>query len=280
LQFSLNGFIEHEHFNRMELMASLLEFPRRVLEGLRMYHQPLGIRGAMAFSSYRLFGRPVQFTVTPPGIRNPVHLRMRTTDVSIYNEVLLGGQYAFDLPFSPKTIVDAGANIGMASIYFANKYPAAKIVAVEPEASNFSVLVQNVERYPNILPMQAALWNRDGEIALSAASPSESPFSMVGFVAHEGEGVPVRAVTLPTLMKETQLTSIDVLKVDIEGAEKEVFESSDWMDRVRCLLIELHDRFKPGASQAVNSVTGDFLSSQSGETTIYIRKSSLVPSAN
>ncbi len=72
-------------------------------------------------------------------------------------------------------------------------------------------------------------------------------------------------------MEETQVHSIDILKVDIEGAEKEVFESSDWMGSVRCLAIELHDWIKPGCSAAVGSVTRDFSILQRGETTIFIR---------
>jgi FkbM family methyltransferase len=195
---------------------------------------------------------------------------VRTSDISGYNEILLRGQYAIDVPFAPKVIVDAGANIGMASIYYAHRFPDARIIAVEPEASNFAVLGRNVGCYSNILPIKAALWNRDGEIAIS---PPGAAGDKVGFAVHGGEGVPVRALTMRTLMNDSQIGSIDILKVDIEGAEKEVFESCDWMDSVHCLVIELHDRLRPGCSAAVGSVTGDFVTLQRGETTIYLRKS-------
>jgi FkbM family methyltransferase len=213
--------------------------------------------------------------VASPCIRNPVYVRMRTTDVSVYHEVLLCGQYALDFPYSPKTIVDVGANIGMASLYFANKYPDARIIAVEPEASNFEMLALNVGPYANISPVRAALWNKDGEIGVNIPSPLENPLSKVGFVVREDQGVPVRAMTVRTLMREMGLRSIDILKIDIEGAEKEVFETCDWMDAVNCVMIELHDRFKPGSSAAVDAVTGDFVVSKRGETSVYIRKSCL-----
>jgi FkbM family methyltransferase len=249
--------------------------PRRVLEGLRIYHRPLGIRGVGAICSYRLFGWPKELAVAPAGIRNPVYIRMRTTDVSVYHEVLNCGQYAIDLPFSPKIIVDAGANIGMASLYFAAKYPQARIIAIEPEPSNFAMLAQNVGAYPNILPIHAALWNRDGEIGVNTPGSFENPLSKVGFVVREGQGVPVRAITVRTLMREMGIQCIDILKVDIEGAEKEVFETCDWMDTINCLMIELHDRFRPGSSTAVDAVSKGFLLSKHGETTVYIRKSCL-----
>ena len=255
--------------------SNLLKIPHRILEGLRIYHRPLGIRGVGAICSYRLFGWPRELAVMPAGIRNPVYVRIRTTDVSIYHEVLLCGQYALDFPYSPKTIVDAGANIGMASLYFANKYPDARIIAVEPEGSNFAMLALNVALYPNILPVRAALWNRDGKIGVNTPGSIENPLSKVGFVVREDQGVPVRAMTMRTLMREMGLRSIDILKIDIEGAEKEVFETCDWMDAVNCLMIELHDHLKPGSSAAVDAVTEGFWASKRGETTVYVRKSCL-----
>jgi FkbM family methyltransferase len=253
----------------------------RLVGGLRMYQRPLGWRGMLAFCAYRLLGRPETLAVTAPETKNPVTLRMRTTDVSVYEDVLVHGQYALSLPFLPETIVDAGANIGMASVYYANRYPRAQIVAVEAEASNFQILVRNVRSYSNILPIHAAVWHRDGQIALTAQAGTDSATSKVGFFVHGGEGVPVRAITIPTLMREAHISSIDLLKMDIEGAEKEVFETAPaWIGKVRCLAIELHDRFRPGCRAAVNSVTLDFLESQSGETTIFIRKPPCLASGN
>jgi FkbM family methyltransferase len=242
-----------------------------ILAGLTGYYDLFGVRGALAISSYRLIGRPKEITAWPAGIRAPIRLRVRTSDVSTYKDVLLREEYDFDLPFYPKTIVDAGANIGMASIYYAHKYPGAKIIAVEAEASNFSMLSKNTHSYPNILPLHAALWNRDGVISVNEPDPATGAFGKWGFVTQEGEGVEVRAITMRTLMAEMKISSVDLLKVDIEGAEKEVFESCDWMESVRALVIELHDRFKPGCSVAVNSVTREFSTSQRGEMTLYVR---------
>jgi FkbM family methyltransferase len=261
--------------NTLKLAANLLKMPLHAAESLRMYHRPLGIRGVGAICSYRLFGWPNELAATPPGIRKPVYLRMRTSDISIYYDVLICGQYAIDLPFSPKIIVDAGANIGMASLSFATKYPLARIIAIEPESSNFEILARNVRAYPNILPIQAALWNRDGEIGVNRPGSFENPLDKLGFVVREAQGVPVRAITVRTLMREMGIQFIDILKVDIEGSEKEVFETCDWMDAVNCLMIEFHDRFRPGSSAAVAAATDGFVLSTRGETAVYIRKSTL-----
>lgn len=71
---------------------------------------------------------------------------------------------------------------------------------------------------------------------MSEPDPSTGLFGKCGFVTHEGDGVPVRAITMRTLMRETGIQTIDLLKVDIEGAEREVFETCDWIDCVRALV--------------------------------------------
>jgi FkbM family methyltransferase len=243
-----------------------------IRDGLTGYYSNFGLRGVLAISAYRLLGRPKEITAHPPAIRNPVQLRVGTSDSLAYAEVLLQGQYSFDLPFSPRTIVDAGANIGMASIYLTHKYPEAKIIAIEAEATNFAVLARNVRPYPAIIPIHAALWHRDGEISVGKPTPASGAGDKWGFVTHEGSGIKVRAITMRTLTREMQMPSVDLLKVDIEGSEKEVFEGCDWMDDITCLMIELHDRFKPGCSEAVDSAAQGFSKLQRGETTLYVRK--------
>ena len=223
-------------------------------------------------SAYRLTGHPREITARPAGVKHPVHIRVRTTDASIYREILLYGEYGnFNLPFTPKTIVDAGANIGMASIYYAHRYPQARIISIEAEASNFEMLRRNVAAYTSITPIHAALWNRDGFINVSDPDPVTGAFGKWGFVTSESPGVPVRAITMRTLIAEQGISYIDLLKVDIEGAEKEVFESCDWMGHVRALIVELHDRFKPGCSTAVAAVTSGYSKLERGEMTFYVR---------
>jgi FkbM family methyltransferase len=244
-----------------------------IWKGLRGYHRLFGPRAVLAITIYRLVGKgtPSEIAARVAGVKYLVRIRLESSDAVVYEDVLINRQYAIDLPFSPLTIVDAGANIGMASIYYANRYPMAKIIAIEPEASNFELLVRNVARYPNVVAIQAALWNRDGWISVSQPDAATGASGSWAFVTHEGQGRQVRAITMQTLMTEMNLDSIDVLKVDIEGAEKEVFERCNWLDRVRAIVIELHDRFKPGCSAAVNSATSEFGKSQQGEVTVYVR---------
>lgn len=134
------------------------------------------------------------------------------------------------------------------------------------------MLKKNVSAYPAVRPIQAVLWNRDGEVGIGQPDRSCESRDKVGFVAREMLGAPVRAVTMPTLMRELGIVSIDVLKIDIEGAEKEVFESCGWLTDVGCVMIELHDRFKPGCTEAVDSAMAGFSKSDRGETRFFIRQ--------
>jgi FkbM family methyltransferase len=243
-----------------------------ILRGFADHYNVFGIRGVLAVSACRLMGHPAAITAHPPGVRHAITIRLRTTDGSVYRDILLRGEYGnFDLPFTPKTIVDAGANTGMASIYYTHRYPNARIISIEAEASNFEILRRNVAKYPNVTPIHAALWNRDGFINVSEPDPATGAFGKWGFVTSEAPGSQVRAITMRTLMTEREIDSIDLLKLDIEGAEKEVFESCDWMDHIRALVVELHDRFKPGCSAAVAARTSGYSRSERGELTLYVR---------
>lgn len=241
----------------------------RIYDGLKWHYQLCGIRGVWAQASFRIFGSPRELTVTPRGMEHPVYLRLRTSDFCAYKDVLVCKEKQYDpgLPdFSPRIIVDAGAHIGMASICFARTYPQATIIAIEPEPSNFKALLRNTSPYGSIIPIEAALWKEDGEVSLgtSDAHP-KGAFQVV-----DNGQARIRAMTVRTLMREAGISSIDLLKLDIEGAEKEVFEACDWIETVRVIAIELHDRVKPGCRAAVQRAAKNFRSYQRGDVTFYL----------
>jgi FkbM family methyltransferase len=241
-----------------------------ILAGIKGYYELFGVRGLLAISSHRVFGKPNEIVSNPPDVRHPVYLRVRTSDISLYKDILLRKEYDLGLKdFSPRTIVDAGANCGMATLYFANRYPNAKIIAVEPVASNYAALVKNVSAYPNVVPVHAALWNKDGKISLCSTGLDDDWWA---FKTYEGGDNQVRSITMRTLMTETGIDSIDLLKMDVEGAEVEAFEQSDWMSGVQVVVIELHDNIKPGCRATVTSAAKGFKQWERGEMTFYARE--------
>jgi FkbM family methyltransferase len=150
------------------------------------------------------------------------------------------------LNISPKVIIDAGANIGLASIYFANKFPEAKIIALEPEKSNFELLSENVKYYTNIIPIQNALWHKNEVIELvdpgigkwgfmTKASASENPLKSE--FCHK-----VNAITVDKIISDFDLGKVDILKIDIEGGEYSILteENLDILKSIPKIVIECH----------------------------------------
>ena len=109
---------------------------------------------------------PNALKITHENYLYPIYIRNGSSDVHVYKEVIEKEEYDFISSHEPRVIIDAGANIGLAAVYFARKFPNAKIISIEPEKNNFFFLQQNTKNYPNIIVMQAALWDKVGEIEL------------------------------------------------------------------------------------------------------------------
>jgi FkbM family methyltransferase len=177
--------------------------------------------------------------------------------LEIFDQIFTEKQYQWHEinKLAPRVILDAGSNIGLSAIYFSNLFPDAKILCVEPSEENYALLLKNTAKYPNITALKGAIWarhetlglvNPEGFSAGHAFSPSQSSDGVTGY-------------TIDELIKMYSLGSIDILKMDIEGAEKEIFESEDlsWMDKVSILVIELHDMYRSGTSQPfIKAVNG------------------------
>lgn len=189
-------------------------------------------------------------------------LRLNSTDPLVWFSVFVQEEYGASLPIEPRIIVDAGAYIGLSAIYFANRYPEAEIIALEPDPDNYRLLKRNVGAYDRIRSVRAALWFEDTELALYRRPEGQWASS----IHNDGlaSGCPkadrrIPAMRIETIMSRFALPQIDVLKVDIEGAEKEVFEhSSAWINRVGAIFIETHDRLRAGCSKAVVAATLGF----------------------
>jgi FkbM family methyltransferase len=199
---------------------------------------------------------PPRVGVELPG-SGTVELRLRSRDFETFKQVVVEDGYAFGVRHKePRTIVDAGANIGLTAIRMATRYPQARIIAIEPDAGNFAMLERNLARFPRVTPLLAALVARAGDTRLIDPGLGEWGFR----IDHDAEtGTIVQGVDVPWLLERFQMPCIDLLKIDIEGAEKEVFESSaSWIDKVNLMMVELHDRYVPGCSRAFFAATGAF----------------------
>lgn len=210
-----------------------------------------------------------------PGSRDSILLRPHTTDVAAFEQIFIGREY--DLPIgemTPKFIIDGGANVGCASVFFAQRFPHAAIWAFEPEGSNYDILERNGKRFSNITTMKAAIWSSDTHVEIE--NPSDEKWAFRVQQASMGATSRVQALSIPSILKLAGEDRVDILKLDIEGAERELFGrgSAQWIDRVGVIIIELHDWILPGCSEALlNATKGlSWMRSRIGENTILIRE--------
>jgi FkbM family methyltransferase len=181
----------------------------------------------------------------------PVWLRPNTTDSWVFRQQVLGGELELDIHPSPRRVIDGGANIGMASRVFASRWPEAQIVAVEMEPGNFGALRRNCADMPKIEPVHAALWSEPGTVGISSEKLGETGFR----VDSSDATTTVPAVTIDMLADARGWDTIDLVKLDIEGAEREVLTTANrWLHRVHTLAVELHERFAPGAQAAFDAL--------------------------
>lgn len=207
-----------------------------------------------------------------PGIKHPLRMRPRRADKISFREIFMKREYDVQLPsaIEPEVIIDGGANVGFTSVFFANRYPKARIFSVEPDESNFLCLVENTKRYSTITPVKSALWR--GKESIKVVDRGYGGRGLM--IEKHDEADALYATSIGDLMKEYHLAHIDILKLDIEGSEKEVFGEGyeSWLPVTKCLIIELHDRMKPGCSKAVFAAIAkyDFSFSIKGENCVFI----------
>jgi FkbM family methyltransferase len=195
--------------------------------------------------------------INVPGLAAPVLVRTGTSDISTFDQIFVELQYQLNIQgFNPEYIIDGGANAGYSTLYFASRYPHAKIVAVEPEPSNYEILRRNVASYENITPLHAALWNK--KMLLNINNPGDDKNAFRVQQGNNSGAGKVQALAPLDIMEAGELAKLDILKLDIEGAEKELFDenSSVWLDKTDLIIIELHDWFRNGCGTAFyNAIT-------------------------
>jgi FkbM family methyltransferase len=217
--------------------------------------------GRMLFDKYLGLPRESEF-VLPGGIAvvklivpflpHPVYLRHELGDLLILREAFSDRVHhnEFLMRREVRVVVDAGASIGLAAILFANLFPAAHIVCLEPHPVNFELLRMNTAPYPNIIPVWAGVWNSHAPLRiLNADGPT---YGYRTAVAVEGSDGSIPGMSVPELIESIGEDRISLLKVDIEGAESEVFSegTTSWLSKVDAIMIELHEHLSPGCSQS------------------------------
>ncbi len=201
-------------------------------------------------------GEEIEFNVK--GYSNSFTLRNKTSDIPTFYQCIYNEEYNLELNFNPKVIIDLGANIGLTTVFFKKKFPNAKIISVEPESSNFSLLKKNTKNLDDIVLIQGGIWKRSTNLLIEDNGYGHYGYTVKEINEPSEDSIP--AYGIKDIVDKEKIDSIDILKIDIEGSEKELFQENfeHWLPMVKVLIIELHDRMKPGCAQSFFKVMSDY----------------------
>lgn len=178
----------------------------------------------------------------------PVFFRPGTSDTMVIEKTLLKPtqkrEYRFPADFDPKVILDIGANMGATSILLSNQYPNATIHCFEPEPSNFRLLAKNATRYPNIKCYEVGLGNADKECVLYSSDDVTNfgGFSQFERGVDKNRKTTIAIKNISTYLKTIGIKEVDLIKIDIEGAEFDVLTAMERevLGKVGWIFGELH----------------------------------------
>jgi len=203
----------------------------------------------------------------------PLHLRLGSTDWFVAEEVFLRDVYAGVRRVAPadtRTVLDLGANVGLTLALWHAWWPQARMVAVEPDEDNLRLLALNVSSFAErVQTVRACAVGSEREVWLDRRA-GEDAYRLADADQAEGPRLPGRTVT--ELMQTQRIDELDLLKCDIEGAEREVFSACEaWIGRVRAMVVEVHDDLRVSdLATLVARAGGRFELIDSGDPTIAV----------
>lgn len=141
-------------------------------------------------------------------------------------------------------IVDCGANIGLATLWFANRFPEATIYSVEPEDENFVMLERNSAAYgERIVPIKGAVRSKKEWVRITNPNAGSAVFQ-VGITDDMESGI--EGFTIDEICRQAGVDMPFIVKIDIEGGQANLFsDNTNWVPNAHLISLELDDWLLP-----------------------------------
>lgn len=152
-----------------------------------------------------------------------------------------------------KIIIDCGSNIGSSSRYFSEIFKDAKIISIEPDYSNFLISEKNINKHcTNNINSAIASKNYNYKV-IKYSDPRAYQIKIKK--NNRNHKNLKKTLTINEILKKEKQNSPFIIKIDIEGFEKQLFESNfQWMDKFKIIIIEIHDWMIPSKSLSENYI--------------------------
>ena len=224
------------------------------LAALARLLRTLGPLNLLRYKIQRLrmrFRRPDQLlSLRVPGAPHPLWFRPQTSDLDVFHLTFVRRQYeTLDTSADVRFVIDGGANAGYVSVWFLLRHPNASVVAIEPDPANADLLERNLKPYGDrARVVRSAIWSHPTGMVLRSAGDGRAWAWQVRESA-SWEPADMTATDIGTLLAESGQPRISILKLRVEGAEREIFADGDseWLARTDTIAIELHDAECRGA---------------------------------
>ena len=210
----------------------------------------LGIASSFKYFVWRRFTKGF-IRIYIPEIKGNISIQGCTSDYGSVRSVFVKKEYdkVLNIIKTASLIVDAGSHIGASSRFFAFYYPEADIVSIEPSDRNYSITAKNTHGIQNIRLINGGLWYKQADLVVDDESVPSNAFQV-----SESAGLSdnkIMGISVDKILRDSGKNEIDIFKIDIEGAEKELFSNNvGWLKKVKLLCIELHETKKPGCGRA------------------------------
>ena len=208
------------------------------------------------------------YKLKAPTFKDFIYLRDSQADFSVYRDFFIKNDYPETLP-DASVIIDAGSHIGCSVLRFNFLYPKATIISIEANKDNYNFLCKNIEGQVDIKTQFAVVDNTtDIKMTQNQQKNDVNRSYSYSFSQSQDEKSNLNSVSINSILRTNGFQIIDIVKLDIEGAEVDVFsDNTEWMDKTKQIIIELHDYKRYGCSKSlINSlITRNFTIEFSGE---------------
>jgi FkbM family methyltransferase len=206
-------------------------------------------------------------------------MRLNESDPEVFDQVILKKEYLplvnliNEKKIEPHVLIDLGANTGYTSIYLSSFFNFETIVLVEPNQETFEILKHNIEKQSlktQVIYENKGVWNKTGKVSVNPLFRDGKAWSYSLIEDNQNGQIPV--INIKDLIENNKISKIDILKIDIEGAESVLFADqvlmTEVLSKTKIIAIEIHDEFEC-RSQIENVLTDcRFSFFQEGELTI------------
>ncbi|MFN3754437.1 FkbM family methyltransferase [Flavobacterium sp.] len=235
------------------------------------------------FNGFLKQDNPKDFVAYYPNFKATIKIRKRpSSDMDVFSQVYNYEEYkpvveVFKKHFPDSTqlnFMDAGSNIGLTSVYFSKFFPGSNFITIEPDTSNFESMSYNLAAngIEATHKVKGGVWSTNANLKIVSDFRDQNDWSFR--VEEATEATDLKAFSVNYLMEKNNFQYIDILKMDIEGSEKEVLTSPkadvSYLSKTKCVAIEIHDEFD--CREAIYTVLKkyNFEYFNSGELTIGI----------